>query len=291
MRYRRVLVTLMAGAVVALPASLLAQQMPSRPAPKANQQQPDLDVEELTPGQIQRAQERQRAEEQKRIQDMQRAQDQRRQQEQQRAQERTQEREPAAPKSAAPKAPPASAPTTTATAARAVACSGPFAKESNHIKLAQVFNSLNITFTEVDAGGTRIMASVLFPNDPKRRLEVWWQNEAARSGTHLIVINGQSTWSAPKGLHLGLGLAAVEKLNGKPFKLKGFEKDGGTTTDWQGGGLLSLPGGCKVGVKFAPDPKAPEAARAETLVGSEFESTDAAMRAVRPSITEIIIGY
>jgi hypothetical protein len=281
MRHHGVLVALIAGIALALAAPLSAQQ--SRPAPKANQPEPD--IEELTPGQIRRAQERQRAEELQRIQEMQRAQDLRRTQEQQ----RTQDREPPAPKSAAPKAPPASAP---ASPARAVACTGAFAKDSSHLKLATVFNSLNITFTEVDGpAGAKVMASVLFPNDAKRRLEVWWQNEAARSGTYLIVINGQSTWTAPKGLRLGLGLAAVEKLNGKPFKLKGFDKDGGNTTDWQGGGLGSLPGACKVGVKFAPDPKAPEAARAETMVGNEFDSSDAAMRAARPSIAEIILGY
>ena len=211
---------------------------------------------------------------------MQRAQEQRRPQ-------RAQERAPAAPKSATPKAPPAaSAP------GRAVACSGAFAKDSSHLRLAAAFNSLNITFTEVDGpDGAKVMASVLFPNDPNRRLEVWWQNEAARSGTYLIVINGKSTWTAPKGLRLGLGLAAIEKLNGRPFKLKGFEKDGGSVTDWQGGGLISLPGGCKVGVKFAPDPKASEAVLAETSVGTEFDSSDAAMRAARPAVAEIILGY
>jgi hypothetical protein len=284
MRHTRVVLALTAGALVTLPAAMSAQQIPSRPAPKATPPQQELDVEELTPGQIRRAQERQRAEEQQRIQDMQRAQEQRRPQERPRAQDR----EPAAPKSAMPKTPPAAP----STAGRAVACSGAFAKDSSHLKLAIAFNSLNITFAEVDGpDGAKVMASVLFPNDAKRRLEVWWQNEASRSGTYLIVINGKSTWTAPKGLRLGLALAAVEKLNGRPFKLKGFEKDGGSVTDWQGGGLASLPGGCKAGVKFAPDPKAPEAARAETSVGAEFDSSDAAMRGARPAVAEIILGY
>ena len=284
MRHRRVVAALTAGALVTLPAAMSAQQIPSRAPPQASPPQQELDVEELTPGQIRRAQERQRAEEQQRIQDMQRAQEQRRPQERQRGQERA----PAAPKSTTPKSPPAAP----VTPGRAVACSGAFAKDSSHLKLAAAFNSLNIAFTEVDGpDGAKVMASVLFPNDAKRRLEVWWQNEAARSGTYLIVINGKSSWTAPKGLRLGLGLAAIEKLNGRPFKLKGFEKDGGSVTDWQGGGLVSLPGGCKVGVKFAPDPKASEAVLAETSVGTEFDSSDAAMRAARPAVAEIILGY
>src|SRR5215472_17914016 len=72
-----------------------------------------------------------------------------------------------------------------------VACSGTFAKDSSHLKLAMTFDSKNIAFTDVDANGTKVPASVLFPKDPKRRLEVWWANPAARSDTYLIVINGK----------------------------------------------------------------------------------------------------
>src|SRR5215469_5094619 len=58
-----------------------------------------------------------------------------------------------------------------------VACSGTFAKDSSHLELATAFNSKNITFTDVESGdGSKIPASILFPNDPKRRLEVWWSD-------------------------------------------------------------------------------------------------------------------
>ena len=79
-----------------------------------------------------------------------------------------------------------------------VACSGPFAKDSSHLELATAFNSKNITFADVEAAdGTKVPASILFPNDPKRRLEVWWSDRTHRSDIHLIVIGGQSTWTAP----------------------------------------------------------------------------------------------
>jgi len=117
-----------------------------------------------------------------------------------------------------------------------------FAKDSSHIKLAQAFEAKNIDFGAV-AGpdGTSLNASILYGSDPKRRLEVLWQNEAARSDVSLIVITGQSQWSAPKGLRLGLALAALEKLNGKPFKMSGFDKDHvATLSDWDGGTLSAL---------------------------------------------------
>ena len=157
-----------------------------------------------------------------------------------------------------------------------------------------VFGPQNVTYSEVSGGGgTKIMASVLFPKDPKRRLEVLWANEPSRSGTSLIDINGQSTWTAHKGLRLGLSIAAVEKLNGRPFKVQGFDKDGeAPASDWMGGTLLEAPGGCKVGVHFRPDPKASAEARAAaSAVDKEFGSNDPAIVALKPTVSEILIGF
>src|SRR5208282_1697392 len=102
---------------------------------------------------------------------------------------------------------------------RDVACSGPFAKDSSNLKLAMLFDSRNVTYTDIDFNGSKVGASILFPKDPKRRLEIWWSNSTNRSGTYLILINGQSTWGGPGGMRLGLTLADLEKLNHKPFKL------------------------------------------------------------------------
>jgi hypothetical protein len=177
---------------------------------------------------------------------------------------------------------------------RVVACSGVFAKESSHLKLATFFGADAITWGQV-AGpeNTKLDASILYSKDPKRRLEVLWNNESARSDTQLIVINGQSTWTAPNGLKIGMPLAAVEKINKKPFNLRAFSgENGGYVTTWDGGALGSLSGGCKISVKFAPDPKAKPVADAPALEGDkEYASGHAGMKAASPRITEIILGY
>jgi hypothetical protein len=177
--------------------------------------------------------------------------------------------------------------------AHTVACSGTFGKDSSHLKLAMTFDSRNITFTDVEANnGRKVPASVLFPNDPKRRLEVWWSNPAARSDTYLIVINGKSTWSAPGGLRLGLTLIQLGKLNHKAFKLKGFDKDGVTTvSDWGDGVLASLPGSCKSGISLRADPKASADAVSALSSDKEYSSDDPEMLAVKPTVSEILIGY
>jgi hypothetical protein len=277
MRIHRVLLSLIAVVAAAAP-DLASAQWPSpskpqvqwpdppssqtapkaapkaKPAPRARTQQ---DVEELTPGQIQRAQEAETS-------------------------------SGATPKAAQP---PAKA-KPKGSASRAIACSGAFARNSSHLRLAQAFGSQNITFTEVDGpDNTKLMASVLYPKDPRQRLEVLWENEASRSDLQLIVINGRSSWNAPKGLRLGLSLASIEKLNGKPFKLRTFDASGATILDWQGGALASLPGGCKINMRLVMDSKAPGAARDKVAKSKELVSSDPGVKAVRPAIAEILLGY
>jgi hypothetical protein len=242
------------------------QQWPEPPPaqkaqPKAKAKQPPRDdVEELTPGQIRRAQEL----------------------------SQPPKRDPAA----MPQAVKRPSKKKGGAQPRQIECRGAFARDSSHIRLAQVFGNDNVTYTEVDGpDNSKLMASVLFPRDPQRRLEVLWNNDSSRSGTQVIAINGKSAWSAPRGIKLGTAIAAVEKLNGKPFTITGFGADGSSTADWQGGAMLSLQGGCKIGMRFAADPRAPEAARQQTSQAKELPSNDPNVRAVRPTVVEIFIGY
>jgi hypothetical protein len=196
---------------------------------------------------------------------------------------------------ATPATPPATAPASKhAEPLRAVICgAGVFGKDTSHIKLAEMFEAQNIAYTEVDGPqGSKLMASVIYPKDPTKRLEVLWQNDATRSDLAVISINGQSTWIAPKGLKLGMPLAALEKLNGKPFKLAGFDwDDGGSVRDWMGGALAALPGGCVVGMKLGPDQKTSAEIRGQVAGDKDFMSSDPLVRAAKPTIEEITIGY
>lgn len=211
---------------------------------------------------------------------------------------------PAPAQQAAPKRPPAEARTpaekaeprrklVTHPSGSTVTCGGVFAKDSTHLKLAMKYDSRNVVLGEVDGpDGTKIPASILFPNDPKRRLEVLWSNEASHSGTSVIAINGKSQWLAPKGVKLGLSVQALEKLNGKTFKISGFGADGSASVlSWEGGALNSLPGGCKVGIRLVESAKTPQAARDTVSGDKELVSSDANIRAVSPAVTEILVGY
>jgi hypothetical protein len=174
-----------------------------------------------------------------------------------------------------------------------VGCNGVFGRDSSHAKLATIYRSRNVAFTQVDAAsGAKVMASVLFAKEPKRRLEVWWSKPATRTDTHLIVINGESDWIAPGEIRLGLTLAQLEKLNGKSFKLLGFNKDHvATLSDWNGGQLAVLAGGCKLGISLRADPKTSASALAAAPADRAFSSGDSALRDANPTVSEILLAY
>jgi hypothetical protein len=170
----------------------------------------------------------------------------------------------------------------------AVECSGPFAKDSGMLALAVTYDSRNMIFTQETVQGAQVGATVLFPKDPRRRLEVWWQNPN-RTGTYLIDITGKSIWSGPKGLKLGLTLEQLQKLNKKPFKLSGFDaNDVANVVDWDGGELAVLAGGCKAGVSLHANVKTADTA---LPAKDQYSSDDPAMRALKPTVSEILIGY
>jgi len=174
-----------------------------------------------------------------------------------------------------------------------VACSENFGKDSSHLKLVMSFGFRNVTATNVEAdNGTKVPASVIFPDDPQQRLEVWWKNATLSSGLHMIVIAGQSEWTAPGGLRLGLTLAEVEKLNHKSFKLIGFDKNGiAGVSDWGGGELTSLAGGCTAGLSMRADPKVSAKIIGALLANKEYDSSNPQMRAAKPTVSEILIAY
>jgi hypothetical protein len=172
-----------------------------------------------------------------------------------------------------------------------VDCASPFAKNSSHAKLATAFGSQNVTFQEIGTfEENRAPATIVFPNDPKRRLEFLWRDENTKSDLAAIWIGGGSLWTGPLGVRLGMPINEVETLNTKPFKLSGFDWDyGGMVTDWQGGAMARLPGGCQMSLIFAPDPHVREL---DSVVGeTKFLSNNKEMRAARPVVARIFVNY
>jgi hypothetical protein len=194
---------------------------------------------------------------------------------------------------ALPLAGPAAAQQPAETSAR-LTCTGPFSADASHASIVAIVGKESAIFELVDgAEGEKVASTVLFPKNEKRRLELMWADEKKRRGLVHVRLSDTSTWIAPNGLKIGMTLAEVEKLNGKPFTLSGFDWDyGGYVTDWKGGALgADIRGGCTVQARFTVPEGAPEGPASKVSGDREFASTDKNIRAVKPVIGSLSFGF
>jgi hypothetical protein len=176
--------------------------------------------------------------------------------------------------------------------ANIISCAGPFAPDSSFAKLQQSFGPANVTTEQIDgAEGDKVVVTVLFAKIKARRIEISWNDNKTRKRINMVTLGRSTRWAAG-GVQIGSTLAEVEALNGKPFTLAGFDWDyAGTVTDWQEGKLETLPGGCRLGVRFDADRQSPAAARDKVMGDKDFASTDPNIRASRPRVYEIFLSY
>ena len=87
-----------------------------------------------------------------------------------------------------------------------------------------------------------------------------------------------TAWKFDNGLKAGMTIAEVEKINGKPFKIAGFEWDYGGYANFEGGKLAG-----KVSIRFNPSTENVP----EYLSGDkQLSSTDKQLRAAKPLVEE-----
>ena len=186
-----------------------------------------------------------------------------------------------------------------ATQPELLGCHGPFAKDASEATLIAAFGLANVANEDLDVGeGFTEPGTVIFKNDEKRRIEVFWHDSEKRRRPSSITVREPSRWhiAAPddRSATLGIGtdLATVEAANSKPFTLNGFGWDGaGYVGAWNGGRLAKLAGGCSLSLRFGPSPQAKPAAVSKVSGDKPFASNAAGMRAVKPRIEQISLGW
>lgn len=206
---------------------------------------------------------------------------------------------PAAAETVAPAAPP-----TSPAEVQTLACEGPFAADSSEARLKEAFGDANVTFKVVPGPeGTELNATVVFGDDPARMLTVYWMDEEKRQGIGSVEVQAdwsadpeaydpwkrEILWQSAEGIRIGSPIEDVEKANGRPFLLSGFDWDyGGYANSWEGGALEPKPGGCILSVRFASS----AADAPQSVSGDVSLKSDAAdVRAAKPRVTQFSIGY
>jgi hypothetical protein len=141
--------------------------------------------------------------------------------------------------------------------------------------------------------GETAPGTVLFGDDPARRLTVRWEDTVRRARPVEARVDGFPTrWAVAPGVSLGTRLSALERLNGRPFRLFGFAWDyGGTVAGWEGGRLDTVWPGRRVRLRLEPDPEGgADRALARQVRGDRlFSSAHPAMRALDPRVYDLAV--
>jgi len=174
--------------------------------------------------------------------------------------------------------------------ANVMTCDWPVKKTDTAESLLATYKSYAEVTNIPGAEGITQKGVVLYGNDPRRRVEVFFY-DVALTEVSLVLVRGDSQWSGPKGLHLGSTLADVEAANEKPFRLDGFDWDyGGYVSDFNRGKLAKIKGRCTLGIRLGiPENGGPVA---ESITGERtLVSTDPAVAAANPVVEALSVGW
>lgn len=171
----------------------------------------------------------------------------------------------------------------------ALTCGGPIVESTSRADLVATFGAEHLRDEEIELGeGETAEGTVIYPDDPSRRVEVVWASPTRRNRVASVRLSEPSDWSL-EGLTTGMSLREVERINGRPFSLYGFEWDySGTTASWNGGKLDSS-GACRLLARFRP---ADDSGSGHDLAGEEtFASGDPRMQELNPTIYELLLMF
>jgi hypothetical protein len=172
-----------------------------------------------------------------------------------------------------------------------ISCDSPVAPDDTERSLKQRYGKDAVVQDLPGAEGERYKGVVLFPKARDRRIEIAFTDDKAgrASGLTLRDAGRASLWNVA-GVTIGSSLADVQKANGNPFLVSGFEWDyGGFVTDWKGGALSRpLQGGCTVTIRFGGKTGAPRSLSGD---GVKAASDNAALVKWAPMVTEIGVNF
>ena len=104
---------------------------------------------------------------------------------------------------------------------------GDFAQGTSVADLEARFGKSNVQPTHGPGEGGIYHRVVLFPDDPARRAFVEFYEDEPLDGVHAISVRDRdSTWRGKHGVRIGMSLAELRKVNGKPFYFSGFDGEG-----------------------------------------------------------------
>jgi len=181
---------------------------------------------------------------------------------------------------------------------------GPITPSTTRADLTRLFGAKNVEDTDIllsDGGhepGTKI-----FSDRPEMSLAIIWKGDDADARVrNVIVCHGiepatACKWHTAEGITFGTPLKTLERLNGRKFKLNGFDWGyGGLATSWDTGKLETLAAACgRVTLRLDPPPGPASEERSRLLEDvegdAEFWSSEPAMQALNPVVDWMGVSF
>jgi hypothetical protein len=172
---------------------------------------------------------------------------------------------------------------------------GPITADTEPDGLRRIYGVANVEEGDVPgAEGETVRGVILFPNDPKRRAYVYFQDEVRLTGLSMVrVMDEGSRWHGVQGVHVGMPLAELARSNGGPFLFSGFDWDyGGQVTDWLGGKLGPARGGATLRVALAHGDQRRGVPASKLPIGDDsFRSDHPQLAKMRVTVSEISLAF
>jgi hypothetical protein len=115
---------------------------------------------------------------------------------------------------------------------------GPINARTTRGDLVRLYGADDVIDRGVDTGedeGGTATGTVLFPNDPTRKVEILWRDYEKKADPSRVTISGKTShWHAVHGVSLGSSYKELERLNGRPFPISDGEQ-GSVVLSWNKG--------------------------------------------------------
>ena len=169
-------------------------------------------------------------------------------------------------------------------------CMGPVTQASSATAILAAFGKDARRADVPGMAGKPAKGVVLYSDDPARRLEIAFWDDAQTTVESVTIEAKAMAWTGPLGLHAGSTLAEVIAANGQNFSLTGFNWDyGGYVSKVWGGKLLKPHGGCVVQIRLAP---ATGVKLPEDITGEhDLDSAMPLVKAADPRIDRLSVGW
>jgi len=171
-----------------------------------------------------------------------------------------------------------------------IACEGAFAIDSSEARLIELYGAENVV-TGIVPGpeGSEMLATTVFPDNPKKTLQFVWWDEPGLSDPSYIDLPPKLI--APGGVRIGTTLDELEALNGEPFTFSGFGWDYGGGTSFQSGRLADLPGGCILSIRLSAQVYPDDVDTMPVTGDVTVSSTDPLLDRMDVRVATLAVGY